>query len=101
MDHGTQEQKRTWLPRMARGEARFAFAVTEPNTGSDVAAIRTTAVRDGDDYVINGSKTYIAGVMSADAMLLGCKTKPDAGKNGNSVIIVEADRPGVRRGRKI
>ena len=101
MDHGTEEQKRTWLPRMARGETRFAFAVTEPNTGSDVAAIRTMAVRDGDDYVINGSKTYISGVTSADALLLGCKTKADAGNKGISVIIVEADRPGVRRGRKL
>ena len=86
---------------MARGETRFAFAVTEPNTGSDVAAIRTTAIRDGDDYVINGSKTYISGVTSADALLLGCKTKADAGNKGISVIIVEADRPGVRRGRKL
>lgn len=101
LDHGTEDQKRTWLPRMARGETRFAFAVTEPNTGSDVAAIRTTAVRDGESYVINGSKTYISGVMSADALLLGCKTKADAGNRGISVIIVEADRPGVRRGRQL
>jgi alkylation response protein AidB-like acyl-CoA dehydrogenase len=101
MDHGTEEQKRKWLPLIATGEARFAFAVTEPHTGSDVAAIRTTAKREGNEYVINGSKTYISGVNSADVILLGCKTRPDAGNKGISVIIVEGDRPGVRRGRKL
>jgi acyl-CoA dehydrogenase len=100
-EHGTEEQKRKWLPKMLTGEARFAFAITEPDTGSDVSAIRTTAVRDGNEYVINGSKTYISGVASADVLLLACKTRQDAGTKGISVIMVEADRAGVRRGRKL
>jgi acyl-CoA dehydrogenase len=101
MDHGTEDQKRKWLPKMLTGEARFAFAITEPDTGSDVSAIRTSAIRDGNEYVIKGSKTYISGVASADVLLLACKTRPDAGTKGISVILVEADRPGVRRGRKL
>jgi acyl-CoA dehydrogenase len=101
MEHGTEEQKRKWLPKMLTGEARFAFAITEPDTGSDVSAIRTSAVRDGNEYVINGSKTYISGVASADVLLLACKTRQDVGTKGISVIMVEADRPGVRRGRKL
>jgi acyl-CoA dehydrogenase len=100
-EHGTEEQKRKWLPKMLTGEARFAFAITEPDTGSDVSAIRTSAVRDGNEYVINGSKTYISGVASADVLLLACKTRQDAGTKGISVIMVEADRAGVRRGRKL
>lgn len=99
LDNATEAQKREWLPKMVRGEARFAFAITEPDVGSDVGNIRTTAVRDGDEFVINGAKTYISGCATADAILLACKTDPKAGVRGVSVILVEADRPGVRRGR--
>ena len=98
---GTEAQRRTWLPRMVRGEVRFGLAITEPDTGSDVAAIRTSAVRDGDEWVIKGSKTYISNASSADAFMVGCKTDPKAGSKGISVIIVEADRPGFRRGRRL
>jgi acyl-CoA dehydrogenase len=101
VEHGTEAQKRAWLPRMLSGEARFAFAITESDTGSDVSAIRTTALRDGHEYVIKGAKTYISGVASADALLVACKTRPEAGGKGISVILVEADRPGVRRGRPL
>lgn len=101
MDNGSEAQKLAWLPRMATGEARFGFAITEPDTGSDVSAIRTSAVRDGDDFLINGAKTYISGVTTADVMLVACKTREDAGTKGISVIMVEADRPGFRRGRQL
>jgi acyl-CoA dehydrogenase len=82
---GNEAQRRQWLPRMVRGEIRFGLAITEPNTGSDVSAIRTSAVRDGDEWVIKGAKTYISNAASAHV----------------SVIIVEADRPGFRRGRSL
>jgi acyl-CoA dehydrogenase len=96
-----EEQRRRWLPPMCRGEVRFGLAITEPDSGSDVSSIRTRAVRDGDEWVINGSKTYISNSASAHAFMVGCKTKPDAGGKGISVIIVEADRPGFRRGRSL
>jgi alkylation response protein AidB-like acyl-CoA dehydrogenase len=98
---GTEEHRRKWLPRMVRGEIRFGLAITEPDTGSDVSSIRTSAVRDGDDWLINGAKTYISNASTADAFMVGCKTKPDAGNKGISVIIVEADRPGFRRGARL
>lgn len=97
---GSEAQKRKWLPLMVRGEFRFGFAVTEPDTGSDISGIRTTAVRDGDAWVVNGAKTYISN-FTADAFMVGCKTDPAAGGKGISVIIVEADRPGFRRGRSL
>jgi acyl-CoA dehydrogenase len=98
---GTEEHRRTWLPRMIKGEIRFGLAITEPDTGSDISSIRTSAVRDGDDWIVNGSKTYISNASSADAFMVGCKTDPAAGNKGISVIIVEADRPGFRRGRRL
>jgi acyl-CoA dehydrogenase len=98
---GTEQQRRQWLPRMVRGEARFGLAITEPDTGSDVASIRTTAVRDGNEWVIKGAKTYISNASSAHAFMVGCKTDPNGGNKGISVIIVEADRPGFRRGRRL
>jgi alkylation response protein AidB-like acyl-CoA dehydrogenase len=98
---GTEEQRRKWLPRMVKGEARFGLAITEPDTGSDVSSIRTSAVRDGNEWVIKGAKTYISNAARADAFMVGCKTNPTAGNKGISVIIVEADRPGFRRGRSL
>ncbi len=98
---GNEEQRRRWLPRMVKGEVRFALAITEPDTGSDVSSIRTSAVRDGNEWVINGAKTYISNASTRDAVMVGCKTKADAGNKGISVIIVEADRPGFRRGRRL
>ncbi|WP_114951615.1 acyl-CoA dehydrogenase family protein [Sphingosinicella terrae] len=99
--NGTEEQKRHWLPLMVKGQARFAFALTEPDSGSDPGSMRSTAVRDGDDYVINAAKTYISNFVHADAVMLAVKTDPEAGSRGISVIIVETDRPGFRRGRSL
>ncbi|SPB14593.1 acyl-CoA dehydrogenase [Caballeronia novacaledonica] len=98
---GTEEQKRRWLPRICAGEAILAIGITEPGGGSDVKACRTTAVRDGDAFVINGSKTFISNGMSADLIVLVCKTDPAAGARGVSLIVVEMERPGVRRGRRL
>jgi len=98
---GTEEHRRKWLPLMVKGEVRFGLAITEPDTGSDVSSIRTSAVRDGDEWVIKGAKTYISNAAGAHAFMVGCKTNPAAGNKGISVIIVEADRPGFRRGRSL
>ncbi|WP_218508821.1 acyl-CoA dehydrogenase family protein [Variovorax sp. dw_308] len=98
---GTEEQKQRWLPKICRGETIMAIAMTEPGTGSDLKSIRTTAVRDGDEYVINGSKTFISNGLNADMILVACKTDPKAGSKGVSLIMVEADRAGFRRGRKL
>jgi acyl-CoA dehydrogenase len=98
---GTEEQKQRWLPKICRGETIMAIAMTEPGTGSDLKSIRTTAVRDGDDYVINGSKTFISNGLNCDMVLVACKTDPKAGSKGVSLIMVETDRAGFRRGRKL
>jgi acyl-CoA dehydrogenase len=99
---GSEEQKRQWLPQMVSGEAIVAIAMTEPGTGSDLQAIRTSAVRDGDHYVINGSKTYITNGQNADLVILVVKTDPMKGaKGGISLILVEATRDGFERGRKL
>ncbi|MNJ05972.1 Acyl-CoA dehydrogenase [compost metagenome] len=98
---GTEEQKRKWLPGVCAGEIILAIAMTEPGTGSDLKAVRTTAVREGDDYVINGSKTFISNGLTADLVVVVCKTDPDAGAKGISLIAVETDRPGFVRGRKL
>jgi len=90
-----------WLPRMATGEIRFGFAITEPGAGSDIGGIRTTAVREGDEWVISGAKTYIGNAAEADAFIVACKTQPDKGTKGISMIIVEADKPGFHRGRRL
>ncbi|MCW2622391.1 MAG: Isovaleryl-CoA dehydrogenase, partial [Frankiales bacterium] len=89
--YGTQEQKDTYLPRMATGELRATMALTEPGGGSDLQAMTTSARRDGDDYVINGSKTWISNVRKADLIALMCKTDPQArpAHAGISIILVE------------
>ena len=94
VDFGTEEQKRTWLPKMATGEVVVALGMSEPSGGSDVQSIRTQAIRDGDDYVINGQKVFITNGHSADLLLLACKTDPKARARGVSLILVETDRPG-------
>ncbi|WP_137920824.1 acyl-CoA dehydrogenase family protein [Hydrogenophaga sp. 2FB] len=98
---GNEEQKRRWLPGAASGESILAIAMSEPGTGSDLKAVRTTARREGDEYVINGSKTFISNGLNADLIILVCKTDPEAGAKGISLIVVEATRPGFRRGRKL
>ncbi|MBP8306491.1 MAG: acyl-CoA dehydrogenase family protein [Burkholderiaceae bacterium] len=99
---GSDEQKRHWLPRAASGETMLAIAMTEPGTGSDLKGVRTTARRDGDEYVINGSKTFISNGLQCDLVIVVCKTDPNlTGSKAMSLLLVEADRPGFRRGRKL
>lgn len=98
---GSEEQKKNWLPKMASGEVIGALGLTEPSAGSDLKNIRTRAVRDGDDYVINGQKVYISNGQLCDIIVLACKTDPEAGAKGMSLILVEADRTGFRRGRNL
>ena len=86
---------------MVGGDAIVAIAMTEPGTGSDLQGIRTTALRQGDDYVINGSKTYITNGVQADLVILVAKTDPTAGGKGISLILVETDREGYKVGRKL
>tara|TARA_R100001086_G_scaffold60403_1_gene27881 strand:+ start:967 stop:2118 length:1152 start_codon:yes stop_codon:yes gene_type:complete len=99
MDFGSDYHKERWLPKMVKGECLLAFTVTEPDSGSDLSAIRTTAVLDGDEYVINGAKTYISGIADADLFMIACKTDPTAGSRGISVFLVERDTPGLTIGR--
>jgi acyl-CoA dehydrogenase len=98
---GSEEQKQRWLPKICRGETIMAIAMTEPGTGSDLKSVRTTAVRDGDHYVINGSKTFISNGLNCDMVLVVCKTDVAAGAKGVSLLMVETDRPGFNRGRKL
>jgi acyl-CoA dehydrogenase len=97
----TEEQRRRFLPRMVRGEYLFGLAITEPDSGSDVSSIRTTGRREGDEYVIDGAKTYISQANVADAFMVAVRTGSEAGSKGLSMIIVEADRAGFRRGRSL
>jgi alkylation response protein AidB-like acyl-CoA dehydrogenase len=101
LHHASEDLKRAWLPRMARGDIIGALAMTEPGTGSDVQGIRTTAVRDGNHFVINGQKTFITNGQLADIIVLACKTDAKAGAKGVSLILVEADREGFSRGRNL
>ena len=101
--HGTREQQERWLPAMARGEHRGALCLTEPHAGSDVQGIRTTAVRDGDHYVVNGSKMFITNARTATLYALVVKTDPRANPphRGISVLVAEREAPGVSIGRDI
>ncbi|MET0984249.1 MAG: acyl-CoA dehydrogenase family protein [Steroidobacteraceae bacterium] len=101
MSFGTEEQKKKWLPGMVSGEIIGAIGLTEPGGGSDLKALRTTAIRDGNEYVINGQKTYISNGQLCDIIVLACKTDPAAGAKGVSLIVVEATRPGFERGRRL
>lgn len=102
LSYGTEEQKRRWLPRLASGELIAAIAMTEPGTGSDLAAVRTTARREGNEYVINGAKTFISNGQLANLICVVAKTDPAAGARGISLLMVETDdAPGFRRGRNL
>ncbi|MFN9928007.1 MAG: acyl-CoA dehydrogenase family protein [Phenylobacterium sp.] len=101
VNYGSAEQKAYWLPRMVSGEAVTAIAMTEPGAGSDLQGVRTTATRDGDEYVVNGSKTYITNGQSADLIIVVAKTDPNARSKGISLILVEATRAGFKRGRNL
>lgn len=99
---GNEKQKLTWLPKMATGEVVTAIAMTEPGTGSDLQAVRTTAVLEGDDYVINGSKIFITNGYLCDMVIVVCKTgSADKGSANLSLLIVEADRAGFSKGKPL
>ena len=99
---GNEEQKLKWLPQMASGECVTAIAMTEPGTGSDLQAVRTTAVLDGDDYVINGSKIFITNGYLCDMAIVVCKTgHSEKGSANLSLILVEADRAGFSKGKPL
>jgi alkylation response protein AidB-like acyl-CoA dehydrogenase len=99
--YGSEEQKRRWLPGMVSGDVISAIAMTEPGAGSDLQGVKTTARRDGNHYVINGSKTYITNGQNADIIIVVAKTDPGKGAKGTSLILVEADREGFARGRNL
>ncbi|MGB8648344.1 MAG: acyl-CoA dehydrogenase family protein [Anaerolineae bacterium] len=99
--YGNEEQKRRWLPRVCSGETVLAIAMTEPNTGSDLGAVRTSAIRHGDHYVLNGSKTFITNGILADLVVVVAKTDPSAGHRGISLLVVERGMEGFKRGRKL
>lgn len=101
LDLATPEQQKRWLPRSVTGEIIWALAMSEPAVGSDLKAMTTTAVRDGDKYVINGSKTFITNGLLCDAVIVAAKTQPDLGYKGISLFVVEDGAPGFSRGRKL
>lgn len=98
---GSEQQKQKYLPKMVSGEIIGALGMTEPGAGSDVKGIRTTARRVGDEYVINGQKTYISNGQLCDIIVLVCKSDPERPRDAISLIIVETDRPGFKRGANL
>jgi acyl-CoA dehydrogenase len=102
LHYGTEEQKKRWLPRMAKGELIGAIAMTEPGTGSDLQAVKTTAIKTGNQYVVNGSKTFITNGQTANFIIVVAKTDPAEGAKGVSLMVVETDEvDGFRRGRNL
>jgi alkylation response protein AidB-like acyl-CoA dehydrogenase len=99
-DLTTPEQQQRWLPGVVTGETVLAIAMTEPGTGSDLAGIRTAAVRDGDHYVVNGAKTFISNGQTGDLFVIAVRTSPDRHK-GLSLLVADADTPGFQRGRNL
>ncbi|MEM1189531.1 MAG: acyl-CoA dehydrogenase family protein [Pseudomonadota bacterium] len=99
--HGTEAQKQQWLPKMVTGEAIGALAMTEPGAGSDVQGIRTNAVRDGDGWILNGSKIFITNGIHADLVIVAAITDPGKGAKGTSLFLVDASLPGFEKSRKI
>jgi alkylation response protein AidB-like acyl-CoA dehydrogenase len=99
LDGCDAEQRQRWLPGIASGDLITAIAMTEPGTGSDLAAIRTRAIRDGDHYIVNGTKTFITNGINSDLIILACKTDPTQRHGGMSLLVVERGTPGFERGR--
>jgi acyl-CoA dehydrogenase len=97
----TEEQRRRWLTGLASGDLTFAIAMSEPGAGSDLAGIRTSARKEGDEWVINGQKTFISNGILSDVVIVVCRTDPEAGHRGFSLIAVERGAPGFERGRKL
>ena len=101
IEYCNEEQAQRWLPGIASGNLITAIAMTEPGTGSDLASIATTAERDGDQYIVNGSKTFITNGINADLVIVACKTDPTARHAGMSLLVVERGMPGFERGRNL
>lgn len=102
LHYGTEEQKRRWLPKMATGELIGAIAMSEPGAGSDLQAVRTTAQQDGNQYVVNGQKTFITNGQTANLIIVVAKTEPKEGASGISLMVVETDgAEGFKRGRNL
>ena len=99
LSYGSEEVKKRYLPKMVSGEMIGAIAMTEPDAGSDLKSLRTSARRDGDEYVINGQKIYISNGFNADIIVVAAKSDPAAGARGVSLIVIETDQPGFKRGR--
>ncbi len=95
------EQRKRWLPGIASGEILGALAMTEPEAGSDLRGIRTSARRDGDHWVLSGQKTFISSGITADIVIVAARTDPDAGSRGYSLFVVESGTPGFERGRQL
>jgi len=98
---GTEDQKARWLPGVAAGELVCGIAMTEPSGGSDLAMLKTTVVRDGDHWVVNGSKTFITNGYQADLVIVAARTDPAGGARGIALFVVEEGMPGFQRGRKL
>ncbi len=101
LNYGTEEQKKKYLPKLVSGEMIGAIAMTEPGAGSDLQGVKTRAIKDGDDYIINGSKTFITNGYMSDLVIVVTKTDPDAGAKGTSLFLVEAGTPGFEKGRNL
>ena len=101
IEYCNDEQGERWLPGIVSGELITAIAMTEPGTGSDLASISTTAVRDGDEWVVNGAKTFITNGINSDLVIVVCRTHPDGGSSGMSLLVVERGMPGFERGRNL
>jgi alkylation response protein AidB-like acyl-CoA dehydrogenase len=101
LEYCDEEQKRRWLPGIVDGTRITAIAMTEPGTGSDLAGIKTRAVRDGDHYIVNGAKTFITNGINADLIVTAVKTDPNERHKGISMLVIERDTPGFERGRNL
>src|SRR4051812_6679304 len=101
LEYCNDEQKQRWLPGIADGTLITAIAMTEPGTGSDLAGIKTKAIRDGDHYIVNGAKTFITNGINSDLIVTAVKTDPSERHKGISVLVIEGDTPGLERGRNL
>ena len=101
VSYGSEEQKQKYLPKVASGECILAIGMTEPGGGSDLAALKTTGVKDGEEWVINGSKTFITNGYSCDMVITAVRTDPEKGAKGITLFAIDADKPGFSRGRKL
>ncbi|WP_100640107.1 acyl-CoA dehydrogenase family protein [Marinobacter salexigens] len=101
LNHGSEEQKKHYLPKMATGEMITAIAMSEPGAGSDLQGVKTTALKDGDNYILNGSKTFITNGQMADLVIVVAKTDPKEGAKGISLLLVESDSEGFQKGHNL